>query len=549
MLLSAKAVSSVNADRSGAPDQPVESGLGTLLGALGVGYRASVGAVHRSEFVHLDSADWRLLRAGMSATYRPRGGLLVASFEGARAEQSIAGQRWPALLNALPDGPAVAMLGPQVGVRALMPVARTRAAGRIITVRNSDDKIVARVQWRQIIVLEPRLASNTPDAPETPALTASAEAGDTGGELPGRVEVRPLRGYDRDAHRIRQLLADAGIREVSERDEFADLVARAELGPASPPQPIRPGDRADVAVARVLLRALDDIEAAAPGVLADIDTEFLHDLRVDVRRTRSLLKRLGDVLPDGAVERFGPEFKWLGAASTPTRDLDVYLLGIDDLAAMVPHPEDLGPFVEYLENRRDVERRALARALRSDRFQLLCTQWRALLTDVVDRGAGSGRSGGARRTGVRRTVAALADERLGAVYDAVARKASRMDAATPAEKVHDLRKAAKDLRYLLEAFHPLADPERHRLVLKDLKRMQDVLGEFQDGEFQAASLRTYAQEMIDLGETRAQAILAMGELAGRFGAVQLAARSELDAHHAEYLGPATRRRLHRLVAT
>ena len=113
--------------------------------------------------------------------------------------------------------------------------------------------------------------------------------------------------------------------------------------------------------------------------------------------------------------------------------------------------------------------------------------------------------------------------------------------------MHDLRKAAKDLRYLLEAFQPIADADRYKLVLKDLKRMQDVLGEFQDGEVQAASLRTYAQEMIDLGETRAQAILAMGELAGRFGAVQLAARSELDAHHAEYLGPATKRRISRLV--
>ena len=518
MLMSVKADPPVDSHGARSSQVAVGEDLRVALAALQRAYGATVGAPLRSEVVLLDTADWRLLRSGLTAAYRPRGGLLaVGTSGGDEADQSVPGQRWPALLSSLPDGPARDALRGQVGVRALIPVARTRTTTRTVTVRNSDDKIVGRVHWRQITILEPELPPGEAD-------------------LPPRAEVRAVRGYDRDGERIRALLASAGVRDASRRGEFADIAARAGLGPADPPPPIRSQQAADVAVAEVLLATLDDIEAAAPGVLADLDTEFLHDLRVDVRRTRSLLKRLGDVLPEGTVERFGPEFKWLGAVSTPTRDLDVYLLGIDELAEMVPHPADLGAFVEHLQARREVERRALARALRSDRFLRLCADWRELLSGLIAAGGHP-----------KRTVAQLADERLGAVYDMVARKAKRMDATTPAEKVHDLRKAAKDLRYLLEAFQPLADPERHKLVIKDLKRLQDVLGAFQDGEVQATSLRGYAQEMIDLGETRAEAILAMGELAGRFGAVQLAARSELDAHHAEYLGAATRRRLHRLV--
>ena len=518
MLLSAKAAVSMDAQGTRPPQPAAGEDLRAALATLDGSYSATVGPLHRTDAVHLDTADWRLLRAGISASYRARASLLaVVTADGERIEQHLSGQHWPSLVGAVPVGPARDRLAGPVGVRALLPVARTRTATHTVTVRNGDEKIVARLLWRQITVLDPIL----------PAEQA---------ELPPRAEVRPLRGYDRDGERIRELLTAAGVLDVSQRGEFADIASRAGLGPATPPPPIRSGERADVAVAEVLLATLADIEAAAPGVLADLDTEFLHDLRVDVRRTRSLLKRLGDVLPEGTVERFGPEFKWLGAVSTPTRDLDVYLLGMDDLAAMVPHPEDLGPFVEHLESRREVERRTLARALRSERFARLCTDWRALLTDVI---SARGRSGG--------TVARLADQRLESVYGKVARRAKALDAATPAEDVHDLRKAAKDLRYLLEAFQPLADADRYKLVLKDLKRLQDVLGEFQDGEVQAASLRTHAQAMIDLGETRAQAILAMGELAGRFGAVQLAARSELDAHHAEYLGPATKRRISRLV--
>ena len=54
---------------------------------------------------------------------------------------------------------------------------------------------------------------------------------------------------------------------------------------------------ASVAVATLLLGLLDTLEQNVDGVLRDIDTEFLHDLRVAVRRTRSAIKLLGDVLP------------------------------------------------------------------------------------------------------------------------------------------------------------------------------------------------------------------------------------------------------------
>ena len=53
---------------------------------------------------------------------------------------------------------------------------------------------------------------------------------------------------------------------------------------------------AGAAAAAILLRLLDTIDANVAGVLADTDTEFLHDLRVSVRRTRSALKLFGDAI-------------------------------------------------------------------------------------------------------------------------------------------------------------------------------------------------------------------------------------------------------------
>ena len=53
------------------------------------------------------------------------------------------------------------------------------------------------------------------------------------------------------------------------------------------------------AVATVLSALMDTMEANVSGTVRDIDTEFLHDLRIAVRRTRSTLKLAGDVLPAG----------------------------------------------------------------------------------------------------------------------------------------------------------------------------------------------------------------------------------------------------------
>ena len=63
---------------------------------------------------------------------------------------------------------------------------------------------------------------------------------------------------------------------------------------------------ARMALAAVLLQLLDTLEANVPGTVRDIDTEFLHDLRVAVRRTRSALKLGAVLLPAAWPTSTGP---------------------------------------------------------------------------------------------------------------------------------------------------------------------------------------------------------------------------------------------------
>ena len=219
---------------------------------------------------------------------------------------------------------------------------------------------------------------------------------------------------------------------------------------------------APVAVATLLLRLLDTLEQNVDGVIRDIDTEFLHDLRVSVRRTRSAIKLLGDVLPAGLAEQYGPEFKWLGDLTTPTRDLDVHLLGLPAMAEhlLAASPEDLEPFRAFLARRRTREFKALATVMRSARFRTLTDHWRKALVEVRD--AATPRK---RRQAHRLTAAELAISRTARVFRRVAAQGGAITPDSAPESLHDLRKRCKELRYLLEFFAPLYDPVAYKKVV------------------------------------------------------------------------------------
>ena len=189
----------------------------------------------------------------------------------------------------------------------------------------------------------------------------------------------------------------------------------------------------------MLLRLLDTLEQNVDGVLRDIDTEFLHDLRVSVRRTRSAIKLLGDVLPDGLAGQYAAEFKWLGDLTTPTRDLDVHLLGFGAMAGhlVAASPADLEPFRAFLARRRTREFRRLAAGLRSPRFRALTDHWRKALVEVRD-------AGGPRKRRREPTAAELAVSRTGRVFRKVAAQGGAITPDSPRSPCTTCASAARN---------------------------------------------------------------------------------------------------------
>ena len=514
----------------------------------------------------LDTFDWRLYRAGLILEYAAahRGGelRLTAAHPAALSPDAAAGTTaapdvadaaaqpvtgWqtsrPHLPGDLPDGPVTARIAGLVAPRALLPavtVASTAAVSRLL---NDDGKTVAR-----LLV-------------ERPAIATGQHA-----VLPLRLTITEVRGYPGQARRAARIVSEtAGVLPAAE-SVFADALRALGRRPGDYSNkvdaPITAQMPASEAAAVIMLRLLDTIEANVPGVLRDTDTEFLHDLRVSVRRTRSALKLFGDVLavPAGGKARgtrltsgdlalFAAEFKWVGDLTTPTRDLDVHLLDFEETARALraAKPDDLEPFRAYLEQRRIKEFRALTRGLRSIRFTNLTREWRAALTKVRD-SSDNARRGATVRSGqsIRRageTAATLAAERTRRAFHKVAKRGAAITPASPHESLHDLRKRCKELRYALEFFAPLHDPAAYGKVVGDLKRLQDCLGQFQDTEVQIYEIRTLAAAMLAANEAPAVTLLAMGEVTAGLAARQAAARADFERRFAAFAGPDGQRRM------
>jgi CHAD domain-containing protein len=504
--------------------------LAALSQAFTVTPEASAPARRRT---WLDTFDWRLYRAGLMLEFEQarRGGRLLLSWvDGTpQAEQPVTG--WPPRRPALdlPPGPVRDRIMVLISPRALLPIVRAVSTASAARLLNDDGKTVARLVADHITV--------TAVAPGPPGTTT---------ELPLRLAVTAVRGYPAQARKASDLLA--GVPGASHASQNVFTAALTALGrhPASYTSgvdaEITASMPASVAVARLLLRLLDTLEQNVDGVLRDIDTEFLHDLRVAVRRTRSAIKLLGGVLPSDLARYYGAEFKWLGDLTTPTRDLDVHLLGFGQMTAQLvaASPADLEPFRTFLVRRRAREFRRLAAALRGPRFRAITDDWRKALLEIRDVGAA-----GQRRR--QPTAAELALSTTERAFRRIVAQGTAITADSPPESLHDLRKRAKELRYLLEFFAPLHDPVAYRKVVGDLKLLQDGLGAFQDSQVQREEIHALADAMLAERAAPAATLLAMGEIAAKLTLSQAEARADFARRFARFAGPAGQERIRVLL--
>jgi triphosphatase len=226
------------------------------------------------------------------------------------------------------------------------------------------------------------------------------------------------------------------------------------------------------AVARACLR---QITANAERLRYRASPEVIHQLRVALRRLRSLITSFKQVVADARLPAIKAELKWLTGELDAARNLDVLLHG--DYRAAVAQKEDAEGLKGLGVRLRGARRMAYVRAagaVESERF-------RRLLLDLlvwIETGPWSV----AEKTAVRRErpIRRFAADELSGRRRKIARRGGRLRELDPAAR-HKLRIEAKKLRYAADAFAGLFErPKRARAFIEALKEVQDALGDLND---------------------------------------------------------------------
>lgn len=376
---------------------------------------------------------------------------------------------------------------PVTAIRAILCLAKIQRSITTLKLLNEDKKTLLMIYVKELKVLNSKHSD--------PSVV---------------VEVKPLRGYESEAQEFEKYLASIGLEGLE-----GDIISAT--GSIDGKYPLNYSSKINVhlkpemssqdAAKLIFLNLLETMKANEFGVIEDIDTEFLHDFRVAVRRTRSALSQIKYVFSEQDTIKYKNEFSIIGKATNELRDLDVYLLTEDSYKKMLPEDlrPGLDPLFDSLAKQRERAKQACADYLRSDSYKESIKSWQDFLNNASPNPALAANS--------QRPIIELAKEHIWKKYSKVIKLGKRIRTNTPDPELHRLRIECKKLRYLLEFFTSLFAEDDMKVVVKHLKKLQDNLGDFNDLFVQQESLKKFLSET-DIGydESKQQTLAAAGGL-------------------------------------
>ncbi len=261
---------------------------------------------------------------------------------------------------------------------------------------------------------------------------------------------------------------------------------------------------AAAAIAAVGADCLLQIGANARYVALGVDSEFLHQLRVGVRRLRSLLKLAEPLMPQDGSASFDDDMTWLTTTLGPARDWDVLAGETLPAVSSTLHVPQLRREVGQLKARatrmRGVRYATARETAGSRRLTRALLALGARFAALTVGGPGAAEASSAR---------SFAQNALDKRERRLKKRAAHLRHASPAER-HRARIAAKKLRYAAEFFAPLYSGARSKAYLAALAKLQTALGKLND----MATAQQLAEELARRGKVSLAVARAAGVVSG-----------------------------------
>jgi inorganic triphosphatase YgiF len=259
------------------------------------------------------------------------------------------------------------------------------------------------------------------------------------------------------------------------------------------PSRLQPEDSPVTAFRALAADCVRQWQANASGAATSPDPEFIHQMRVALRRLRSLVRIMAPALPAEFVAEWNRRLREEASRLGRARDLDVLLdtiIGPAEAAAEPP-PGLAGLRHKAEETRREARAQTvatLAKGAHGHSLLAFTAALHQLPSNSLDRSA---------------DLANFARLQLGRLRKRARRRLEEAHEQPGAEGLHAVRIALKRLRYGLEFFQPLCAAKPARRLLAQISDVQDDLGFLHDLEVALRYMQGWAADQGDLREAAA----------------------------------------------
>jgi CHAD domain-containing protein len=457
---------------------------------------------------YFDTFDWRLYRQGYYLYFYGGELFLYQHQKNKVAEKQDYQIANPEKFN-LSDGSIQNKIGPIIDIRALMSKANFQLSVQSFRILNRDEKTIARIKYEQCKIKDRNKYKSL---------------------LPV-FEIRPLRGYSNQVPGILKKLTPTEF-SICKDDILSRGLALLGKKPADYTSKLNIllSNRmsSSDAVKQIHSYLLNIIQCNESGIIKDIDTEFLHDFRVSIRRLRSALGQIKGVLDENAVIKAKENFSFLGKSTNELRDIDVYLLKEKQLEMMLPveFRQYLNPFFKDLHEKRKSEHCALVAMLKSTRYRRILSSWK---TYIQTQNSDTNQN--------YRSAKSMAQTIIKKRNKKVLNFGQQILTTGSDELLHQLRIEGKKLRYLLEFFSSLFVRQKMQYLIENLKLLQDNLGDYNDLVVQQQKLYESLQSISSRTKAGKNTVLTLGILIGKLNEKQQRVKKAFAKTFSSYSDP------------
>jgi triphosphatase len=257
---------------------------------------------------------------------------------------------------------------------------------------------------------------------------------------------------------------------VSKAEQGYRLLSRYAVQPVKGTAPLFAGADTLADVLKTLIwSCLQHFQGNLSGAMGSDDDEYLHQMRVALRRLRVVLRMTGKVRADEQLAGLYKDVSDLCIALGVIREWDVFIAGtVQPMCARMPGHAGLQALLAASERQRAANYAALRGTVQAREMQRLLLRFSIWMNGAYWQQLDTGQS--------PRDFATRRFHKLARRFEKSGRHLDTFDVP----RLHTLRILAKKLRYSAEFFASLYGKKKTSTFLAALSEVQEVLGQIND---------------------------------------------------------------------